>query len=123
MPFPGFVAPTGTGAPCQISLETDLKQDLITVVGESCGVSVLKGWLLMFVLPITICHPHVLYIRIKACHWVLLTFLKVSLQHLALGNTETSLLEVFKYPTVRCFTVNFFLCNSIKFTLNLSFST
>lgn len=53
---------------------------------ESWRVCVLKGWLLMFVFSITTGHPHILYIRMRACHWVLLTFLKVSLLHLALGN-------------------------------------
>lgn len=122
VPLPGFVAHIGTCAPCQLSLETGLKEYFITVVRESWRVCVLKGWLPMFVLSITAGHPHVLYIRRKACHWVLLTFLKVSLLHLALGNRETFLLEVFKYPTVRCFTVNFCLCSSIKFTLNLPFA-
>lgn len=43
----------------------------------------------------------------RACHWVLLTFLKVSLLHLALGDREAFLPEMFEYPEVRCFTVNF----------------
>lgn len=54
----------------------------------------------MFVLSIITCHPHILYIRMRACHRVLLTFLKVILLHLALGDREAFLLETFKYTTV-----------------------
>lgn len=61
----------------------------------------------MFLLSITTGHPQILYVRIKACHWVLLTFLKVSFLHVALGNRETFSLVMFQYPTVRCFTVSF----------------
>lgn len=50
----------------------------------------------------------------RACHWVLLTFLKVSLLHLALGDREALFLEMFEYPKVRCFAVNFCFFSILK---------